>query len=252
MIRVRRDVSNRPRGFQERTKARLRAFRVARKRDAELTAAKYWSAVRQELGADADALAEVFRSKCAFCESRMAHVSRAHIEHYRPKGRAEFELRMFDWDNWLLACGRCNESKWAHFPLDDHGEPLLLDPTVDDPTAHMEFEHAFVGGTTPRGRETVRLLGLARGPLEDERARWLLFVDTLLLLAVTPYSLREARDLLVWCAQVEAPWSACARAYLARLAPKLVTARRVTIEGDPVEKVRRLVDAHRDALGALE
>lgn len=252
MIRVARDASNRPQGFQERAKARLRAFRVARARHPRLTASKHWAAVRKELGADADALAGVFRHKCAFCESRMSHVSRPHIEHYRPKGRAEFEARMFEWENWLLSCGRCNESKWAHFPVDEQGAALLLDPTVDEPAEHIEFAGAFVGGSTPRGRETVRLLGLARGPLEDERARWLLFVDTLLLLAVTPLSLREARDLLVWCAQVEAPWSACARARLAQCAPKLLVAPRVTIDGDPVERIRRLVDTHRDALRGLE
>lgn len=252
MIRVTRDATNRPPGFQGRTKERLRAFRLARKRDPKLTAAQHWAAVRLELGADVDVLARVFCGKCAFCESRMAHVSRPHVEHYRPKGRAEFEARMFDWDNWLLSCGRCNETKWAHFPVDGQGAPLLLDPTVDDPSRHLAFEHAYVGGVTERGRETVRLLGLARGPLEDERARWLLFVDALLLLAVAPHQLREARDLLVWCAQPEAPWSACTRAHLSRYAPKLVSAPRVTIVGDPVAKIRGLVKAHGDALNSLE
>ncbi len=252
MIRVTRDATNRPPGFQARARERIRAFRVARKRDPKLTAAKHWTTVRLSLGADVDVLVRVFRGKCAFCESRMEHVSRPHVEHYRPKGRAEFEARMFDWDNWLLSCGRCNDTKWAHFPVDDQGAPLLLNPTADDPSQHLMFEHAYVGGVTERGRETVRLLGLARGPLEDERARWLLFVDALLLLAVTPHCLREARDLLVWCTQPEAPWSACVRAYLSRLAPKLVSAARVTILGDPEKKIRRLVEAHGDALRSLE
>lgn len=252
MIRVTRDATNRPRGFQTRAQRWRKQFREARARDAGLSASRFWSAVRPALRADAAALAGVFRDKCAFCESRMAHVQHPHIEHYRPKGRREFEKRMFDWDNWLHSCGRCNESKWTHFPISDEGDPCLLDPTADDPDAHLGFVHEHITWTTNRGEETVRLLGLARTPLEDERAQWLMTINLLLLLAVPPTSLREARDLLVWCAGDSAPWTACVRSYLQTKAPKLLFAAPVVIQGDPQRRIHDLIESQTGVLALLE
>jgi len=132
MIRVRRDRSNRPRGFATRARAWQRAFLEARARTPATTAAQFWKKIRPSLQTDAAALSAVFHGKCAYCESRMAHVQHPHIEHYRPKGRSEFEKFLFLWTNWLLSCGRCNDSKWRHFPMLG-SLPCLLDPTVDDP-----------------------------------------------------------------------------------------------------------------------
>ena len=252
MIRVTRDASNRPRGFQRRAKTLSKAFHEARRLDPSLSAAGFWAKVRHDLGEDVDALATVFRGKCAFCESRMAHVSRPHVEHYRPKGRQEFEDRMFDWENWLLSCGRCNESKWMHFPICAGEVPCLIDPTSDEPAEHLGFVNEFISGLTTRGDETVRILGLTRGPLEGERARWLMTIDLLLLLAVGPPPLREARDLLVWCTCVEAPWTACTRSYLQERAPKQLRAAPTAIQGEPVARIRELTHAQRGRTSLLE
>lgn len=251
MIRVRRDASNRPRGFENRARGWRNELRAERNRDPLISAARFWRKLRPKLLLDARALAEVFHHKCAYCESRMAHVQHPHVEHYRPKSRNEFEQLLFDWNNWLLSCGRCNDSKWAHFPMCDDGTPCLLDPTADHVGEHLAFAREHVIGVTRRGKETVSLLGLERGPLEDERARWLLHVDALLLLAIPPSMLREARDLLVWCVQDEAPWAACTRAYLEDKAPKLLAAPRVSIAGDPQERIKALVEQRKGDIGRL-
>jgi uncharacterized protein (TIGR02646 family) len=251
MICVCRDASNRPRGFAARARAWQRAFRDEQRQDPGMTAPRFWKKMRRELQADAAALVAVFHAKCAYCESRMLHVQYPHVEHYRPKGRAEFLRYLFAWDNWLLSCGRCNDSKWLHFPMCDGGVPCLLDPTADNPDEHIGFAREHVAGLTRRGAETVRIVGLDRGPLEDERARWLLHVDALLLLAIAPAKLGEARDLLVWCLQDEAPWAACTRAYLRTRAPKLLRAANVRIAGDPVQRITALVDARREELEGL-
>lgn len=251
MIHVKRDVSNRPRGFQGRAQEWRRAFLRARALDGSLTATKFWQKVRPQIKSDADALARVFYGKCAYCESRMAHVQHPQIEHYRPKGRPEFETQLFVWENWLLSCGRCNDSKWQHFPACDGGTPCLLDPTVDTPSAHIAFAREHVAGTTKRGTETVKLLGLDRGPLEDARAHWLIYVDALLLLAVRPSQLREARDLLVWCIHEEAPWSGCVREYIATKAPKLLQAPQVVVGANPVLRIKELVEERREDVALL-
>jgi uncharacterized protein (TIGR02646 family) len=251
MIQVRRDRRNHPPGFVSRARTWKQAFRNAQKLDPTMTATQFWRKMRRNLQADAQALAAVFHHKCAYCESRMLHVQHPHVEHYRPKGRVEFEKFLFAWENWLLSCGRCNDSKWAHFPMCDGGVPCLIDPTVDDPEQHIAFAREHVSALSPRGAETVRIIGLDRGPLEDERARWLHHVDLLFLLALAPWKLSEARDLLVWCVQDGAPWAACTRAYVSTRAPKLLQATGVSILGDPVLRIVALLETRRDEVAQL-
>ena len=57
-----------------------------------------------------DDLVRMFRSKCAYCESKITHVDYGHIDHYRPKSK--FPDLTFEWSNLLLACGICNGTKY--------------------------------------------------------------------------------------------------------------------------------------------
>ena len=41
--------------------------------------------------------------------------------------------------NLLLCCSACGRLKGARFPLDPAGEPLFIDPSHDDPWAHLNF-----------------------------------------------------------------------------------------------------------------
>jgi uncharacterized protein (TIGR02646 family) len=253
VIRVTRDATNRPEGFEARAEVWREKLRTAKAADSRLTASKFWTKVRPDLRDDAALLAKVFRGKCAFCESTMAHVQHPHIEHYRPKGMAEFEGLMFAWENWLLSCGRCNTTKSTGFPRCDDGLPCMIDPTAEDPAPHLDFAQAVVGGVTNRGNETIKLAGLSRGPLEEARARWLsLTVGVLLLLTLHASSRGEARDLLVWCVSDEAPWTACTRAYLRSRAPKLLVAAPVVIAGDPLQRIHDLIESQKGALAHLE
>jgi uncharacterized protein (TIGR02646 family) len=240
-----------PAGFEEKAAELARRFTEARNQDPALTASKFWQRVRTELRADAAELAERFHHKCAFCEARMEHVQHPHVEHYRPKGRSESEASLFDWSNWLLSCGRCNESKWKHFP-DCGGMPCLLDPTVDEPGEHLLFQRQEVEGLSERGRETIRLLGLDRSPLSRERASWLVKVASLLLLASCAREKRvqsEARQLLIWCLQEDAPFCAMTRASLSHEAPKLANPAHphpTVSEKDGLIRIAQLVAEHRE------
>lgn len=139
------------------------------------------------------ALAVMQAGKCCYCESK---IDRGTVDHYRPKGaiyqapgervsaRGYYWLA-YAWENLLLACNDCNTRfKRELFPLKDPScrilshqsadqigreEPLLLDPTQDDPEEHIMFHGPTPVALTRRGRTTIEVLQLDRPFLEDER-----------------------------------------------------------------------------------
>ncbi len=128
-----------------------------------------------------EALKEVFRQKCAYCESRFDAVAPQDIEHFRPKSEVDNSAATLkpgyywlaaDWDNLLLSCIFCNRSqkhetpdvdgkvkmgKLTQFPLSDESarvrrhdqdlaleEPhrLLFNPCLDtDTEQHLRFNN---------------------------------------------------------------------------------------------------------------
>lgn len=257
MIKIKRDRSNQPDGFEDRRRGRDGEFAAARRTDPSVGASKYWARIRRQtsMAADADHLFRVFHRKCAYCEARPEHVSRLQVEHYRPKSNPSFENLLFSWENWLASCGRCNEAKWRHFPYCGK-VPCLLDPTKDDPEEHVDFLDDRVVGKTERGRLTIEIVGLARSPLEDERATWLLLVQSLLLLfASEPDPVVEARELLVWAMQEDAPYCLMTRRYLQKWVPRLAcpeTPHAVVHAPDALERMRCLFVRHGSRLQLLE
>lgn len=249
MIRINRGPD--PEGFNSRSQQWLARFQAEQNRNLQLTISKFWGRIRNEIREDAESLRLAFHGKCAFCESRMAHVSAPHVEHYRPK--SQFPLLAFAWENWLLSCGRCNDSKWAHFPNCDD-RPCLIDPANEDPDEHIEFVNFLALAKTPRGEKTIRLVGLNRSPLEDERSQWLIRLNALLLLCLHTEFREQARKLLIWSMQANAPYSAMARCYLSRKAPRLAEPDRphpwVDV-ADPLKEIDRLIVEHSSRLKEL-
>jgi uncharacterized protein (TIGR02646 family) len=106
---------------------------------------------------------------CMYCE----HNEGTDIEHFWPK--SSYPGRAFEWLNYLLACARCNSNfKRAQFPLDEAtGQPLLIDPTVDDPRDHIALDPVTgsYGALTPKGEASIRIFGLNRAGLTTARKR---------------------------------------------------------------------------------
>ncbi|MCX6361101.1 MAG: TIGR02646 family protein [Armatimonadetes bacterium] len=160
------------------------------------------------------ALEEAFHGKCAYCESKIKHVSYTQIEHYRPVSKRQ-DLA-FCWDNLLLACGRCNgaEFKGDQFPEADADGPLL-DPCSDDPTDHLDFVFDPVAGLTTvaprtlRGQVTVRTLGLNRPDLRTYRSSC---IGKLAVLAMLASEHADCAALLAEAQRGDAEYSAFARA----------------------------------------
>lgn len=105
------------------------------------------------------------RERCMYCLD--SHGS--DIEHFWPK--TPYPGKMFRWPNLLLCCTECGRFKGEKFPL-DNDEPLLIDPTAEDPWLHLDF-HPETGNIVARfdtrlndwsskGQKTVEILQLDR------------------------------------------------------------------------------------------
>lgn len=144
-------------------------------------------------------LLKMCNNKCAFCESGIVAVSGGDIENFRPKGGARglntdeyapmhYWWLVYEWENLLIACELCNRKyKRDLFPLEkeknrcqlgatgaelDKEGALLIDPTVQDPAEHLEFNrNGSVIGLSVQGKATIDILGLNREELVMRRAK---------------------------------------------------------------------------------
>jgi uncharacterized protein (TIGR02646 family) len=167
-----------------------------------------------------DALVRMFKGKCAYCESLVTVVTYGQIEHFYPK--AQYVDRTFRWDNLLLSCDVCNNAqhKGTKFPLDESGNPLLINPTISKPEIHLLFTWdpvaglAAVYGRDPRGTETVKTFDLngltGRKELIKNRSN-----HVRRLMALVPFvtqGIDEARSILLDACRAEEPYAAFVQA----------------------------------------
>lgn len=129
-----------------------------------------------------DTLVDMFSGKCAYCESKIPHVSYGAIEHFHPKSVSAFEHLTFEWLNLLLSCDICNDGghKGINFPVDINGDPLLIDPTdgVTDPNDHLDFSWdrvsglASIYGRDDKGKAVEATFELNRKELLERRSNY--------------------------------------------------------------------------------
>lgn len=172
-----------------------------------------------------DALEGMFNGKCAYCESKVVHVSWGDIEHFRPKDT--FPLLAVEWENLLLGCSICNGAKFkgTKFPVDANGEPLLINPCSDEPNDHLEFEYDqitkkfLVVGKDDKGVTSIETYGLNRNrnknDLLEERTKYL---KKLVVLAMYYRTDANAKQELDEACAKESPYSAFARMIREKLA----------------------------------
>lgn len=174
------------------------------------------------------ALEHVFGKKCAYCESDFGAVTPNDIEHFRPKSaittREGNELKpgyywlAGDWQNLLISCPDCNRSrthkvpgqsegvllgKGTQYPLTDeatrvrhHDDQidhedsarLLLDPCIDNPEDHLEFDEIGNirarrqnGVTSSRGKVSIDVFALRRKTLVEARMKALFDLKLLIM-----------------------------------------------------------------------
>jgi hypothetical protein len=168
-----------------------------------------WSAFKSHL-------AEAQHGRCGYCDRHVLGGDGGSVDHYHPKteidglyddpstwgtqsshsasikrreqqavAAAGYHWLAYEWDNYVFACGCCNE-KWKRcfFPVAVHPrccpprsgvseEPLLMNCyRLLRPSEHLQFNEdgtveAFAGSRY--GYETIRTVGLYRDPLRGER-----------------------------------------------------------------------------------
>ncbi|WP_348800173.1 retron system putative HNH endonuclease [Flavobacterium adhaerens] len=119
-------------------------------------------------------LKEMFKKKCAFCESHITHVDYGQIEHFKPKSK--YPNLCFEWNNFLLSCSICNgkSNKGDKFPLEDERGPFI-NPIDENPDEFLKFEFDEITKTflifpkNDRAITTIKELGLNRDDLVENR-----------------------------------------------------------------------------------
>jgi len=137
--------------------------------------------------------------KCCFCENKRAKKREFDAEHFRPKAGVSEEQDhpgywwlAYEWSNLLYACKPCNqEYKKNQFPLLNREraweptndlnseEPVLISPIDENPEEFISFDWQQAYGifvkaisldAQNRGNETIKIFGLNRDDLLEERA----------------------------------------------------------------------------------
>lgn len=151
-------------------------------------------------------LAELFRNRCAYCESDISDGLLWEVEQFRPKVNAGNDFKSaqvehyawlaYDWENLISCCIRCNEAKKNLFPvvgprgkinttcldLRESENTLLIDPCWDHPYEHLAFQatgHAVA--LTEKGQKTIDVLDLNREHLVESRQQSFTVLVQLLL-----------------------------------------------------------------------
>lgn len=136
--------------------------------------------------------------KCCYCERKRDMARESDIEHFRPKTEIQGQPKpgywwlAYHWSNLFFSCRKCNQDyKKTQFPIKTTGiratlpshnlnleEAILIDPSKEDPEDFIAYDWwtadgkmVFISGTDPdgRGQETIRILGLDRPGLDDDR-----------------------------------------------------------------------------------
>ena len=143
-----------------------------------------------------DSLFESQFGKCCYCENKRSAKRELDAEHFRPKAGVSDEhdhpgywWLVYEWRNLLYACKPCNqECKGNRFPISgtrslgpsgclEDESPLLINPIEENPEDYIGFDWQSAYGTlvkatglNERGRETIKIAGLDRSELQEERA----------------------------------------------------------------------------------
>ncbi|WP_157110612.1 HNH endonuclease [Nocardia anaemiae] len=108
--------------------------------------------------------------RCMYCEDSQG----TDIDHFRPK--ATYPESSFTWENYILACSRCNSNhKRNRFPVRE-GRELLINPTSTDPFRHLALSltTGFYVGLDDIGETSIDVYGLNRDVcVRGRRTAWI-------------------------------------------------------------------------------
>lgn len=125
------------------------------------------------------ALEKETHGKCAYCESKLKHISYGDIEHILPKNKDARPDLYVEWDNLTLSCEQCNRSgKHTYY---DPQRPLV-NPYTDVPEQYLHDIGPLVMAIPGNDRAiiTEKVLKLNRLTLVEQRTERIMMVEILL------------------------------------------------------------------------
>lgn len=170
MVKINRPDGSEPPELRKSAAKEIRRNRVKYRNGNELSFSVYSQLYVKK------ALNDIFKLKCAFCDSRLNGAG--DVEHYRPKGKVHIKVGTAvqkiegyywlaaKWSNLLISCVDCNQrrnqlgedgltwsltGKGCFFPLENEAlrakgprginaeQPLLINPCVIDPEQHIKL-----------------------------------------------------------------------------------------------------------------
>jgi uncharacterized protein (TIGR02646 family) len=194
---------------------RKRTGQVVTAADPQTEAGRLWKfqknnafrEIREVLGRMASGI-----ERCMYCEDSVGTA----IEHFWPK--SGYPGRAFDWLNYLVACSGCNSNfKRDQFPLESSGDPLLVNPTEEDPLDHLTFSPStgLYQPLSPKGDPSIQVFGLNRATLTKGRLNaWTALEQLLVRYARCRATLDHARASRIETAVREHPFAGVLAALL--------------------------------------
>jgi len=125
------------------------------------------------------ALEDETHGKCAYCESKIRHISYGDIEHILPKNKDARPELYVEWSNLTLSCEQCNRSgKRTYY----NPQLPLINPYNDDPEKNFQAIGPLVYGlgANKRAYATEKTLKLNRSSLVIQRTERIDKVNSLL------------------------------------------------------------------------
>jgi len=142
------------------------------------------------------ALNQMFRGQCCFCESPIGVQVFERIEHLMPKSK--FPHLCFEWCNLNYSCEVCNSKKFKGDKWDDDNP--ILDPTFDEIQNYLEInlDTAIVipKNNDPRAKTTIEHTGLNRESLIERRGDIVNELKRLLGIAIEAGTVEKFKDII--------------------------------------------------------
>ena len=126
------------------------------------------------------ALEQETHGKCAYCESKIKHITYGDIEHILPKNKDARPDLYVDWNNLTLACEQCNRSgKRTYY----QPKLPLINPYIDDPDQHFNDIGPLIMPKLGDDRAfvTKNILQLNRAALVERRTEQITLIEPLLI-----------------------------------------------------------------------
>jgi uncharacterized protein (TIGR02646 family) len=133
--------------------------------------------------------------KCAFCESIPGETGYPEVDHFKPKSL--YPMNVFDWDNLVPVCRKCNYNKLDH---DTVSEPII-DPYTTDPETVFEYDDVRIkakpGTSYDAAHRTIAICKLNDVRLQNQRSDILIALRALEQNLETAFAGHTAHDKLM-------------------------------------------------------